>query len=86
MSNGPLTFEELASVINSCAGVPVSGEELAGDPLRSFADLNVDSLGLLGIVAELERRYGIPLGTEAEQCASPHELLNFVNAQITSGV
>ncbi len=86
MSDGPLTFDELASIITERAGIPVDGEELASDPAQSFADLNVDSLGLLGIVAELERRYGIPLGPEAEQCASPHELLNFVNAQITSGV
>jgi minimal PKS acyl carrier protein len=82
MPTNALTTRELAEVITRCAGVAVNASTLGSRPLTSFEDLEVDSLGVLGVVAELERRYDVTLGTEAEQCATPRELLAMVNEQL----
>lgn len=86
MSHGPLELDELASIISRSAGISVTGGELAGRPEATFTELEVDSLALLGIVGELERRFGVSLSPYAEKCPSPQELRDFVNSQITSGV
>ncbi|MDX6356497.1 MAG: minimal acyl carrier protein, partial [Streptomyces sp.] len=51
-----------------------------------FTDFELDSLGLLGIVSELEKRYARPIGEEAETCKTPRDFLDNVNAQLTAGV
>lgn len=82
-ASAPLSHEALAEVITRCAGAGTDGTTLR-DTRPTFADLEVDSLGLLGIVADLEQTLGIRLGSEAEQCASPEELLAMANAQLRS--
>ncbi|MFG3253167.1 acyl carrier protein [Streptomyces sp. NPDC048172] len=79
-SEKPLTYEMLAEVIKTSAGVPLDPAGLEAPEAR-FKDLGVDSLGLLGIVAELERRCGVTLGQDAEQAPSPHELVGIVRAE-----
>jgi minimal PKS acyl carrier protein len=74
-----LTFEELASLMKSCAGLTVDPRAMQSSPDSTFGDFGLDSLGLLGIVAELENRHGTPLGPDAEQCKSPGALLDLVN-------
>lgn len=83
--NRRLNLAELAALMESSAGLNVSAAELESQPELSFADFGLDSLGLLGIIAELENRYGMQLGDDAEGCKSPHELVDLVNAQLTSG-
>jgi minimal PKS acyl carrier protein len=83
MPTKPPTIGELAEVITQCTGVAVDAAALASHPLTSFEDLEVDSLGVLGVVAELERRHGVILGADAEQCGTPYELLALVNEQLT---
>ena len=39
-----------------------------------FDDFGLDSLGLLGIVGELENRYGSPLPADAERCKTPRRV------------
>ncbi|OPC78382.1 curamycin polyketide synthase [Embleya scabrispora] len=83
--NGPLTHEELAALMKSCAGVTADPEQLRR-PDATFDEFGLDSLGLLGIVSELERRYQFPLGADVDQCKTPHEFLETTNSQLTSGV
>lgn len=73
-----LTFEELASLMKSCAGLTVDPRAMETSPDSTFADFGLDSLGLLGIVAELENRHGLQLGADAEQCRTPGAFLDLV--------
>ncbi|GLF95482.1 acyl carrier protein [Streptomyces yaizuensis] len=73
-----LSHEELAEVITRCAGARTDAAALR-TTRPTFQDLGVDSLGLLGIVAELEQMFGIRLGDDAERCSSPDELLATTN-------
>jgi minimal PKS acyl carrier protein len=82
--SGSFTIDELAHVIAQHAGVNVDHADWDGDP--TFAELGIDSLGRLGIIAELERRLGISLEGPIEGCTTPLELLRYVNAQPTLGV
>ncbi|MEU4834406.1 acyl carrier protein [Streptosporangium sp. NPDC023615] len=79
-----LTYEELAEIVSKSAGVRVAPETLESDSVR-FEDIEVDSLGLLSIVAELERRYRLELGVEAESSETPRELVDMVNTLTPKG-
>ncbi|MFI6587367.1 acyl carrier protein [Embleya sp. NPDC050493] len=83
--NGPLTYEELAALMKTCAGVTADPERMSL-PGSTFEEFGLDSLGLLGIVSELERRYQFPLGADVDQCKTPREFLETTNSQLTSGV
>lgn len=74
-----ITIEELAEIITTCVGVEVDVPALASSPSATFSDLDVDSLGLLSVVAELENRFGLILGAEAEETKTPHQLADVVN-------
>jgi minimal PKS acyl carrier protein len=82
--HGPVTFQELADLMKSRAGLTVDPWEMESSPATTFEELNLDSLGLLGIVAELENRHGHKIGGEAETCKTPHEFLTSVNAQLAA--
>lgn len=77
-----MTLEDLAPLLATCCGASVTGEQLTASPGTTFADLDVDSLGRIGLAAELERRAGVPLGPEAEECTTPYELVALFNAVI----
>jgi minimal PKS acyl carrier protein len=80
-----LTFEELAALMKKAAGVTVDPQDLERRADSPFADFGLDSLGLLGIVGELENRHGRALPTDAERCKSPRAFLNLVNSALTTG-
>ncbi len=84
MDNGNtrLSFEELAELFKVRAGVPVDPQEMVERPEATFADFGLDSLALLGIVGELENRYAIPIGADAEACKTPGELVDLVNSAL----
>ncbi|MER5928862.1 acyl carrier protein [Streptomyces sp. NPDC002054] len=81
----PLTVEELSALMKRSAGVTVDPAVLAARPDAPFADYGLDSLGLLGIVAELEKRHGHPLPIEVDQCKTPATFLNLVNDSLMTG-
>ncbi len=56
-----VTLIELASLMKKAAGVSVDPEDLEKSSDSPFGTLGLDSLGLLGIVGELENRYSQPL-------------------------
>ncbi|GAA3225839.1 hypothetical protein GCM10020256_35790 [Streptomyces thermocoprophilus] len=56
-----ITVEELSELMRKAAGVTVPPEELEQQYDTTFDVLGIDSLGLLGVVGELEKRYGAAL-------------------------
>ncbi|GGX65406.1 acyl carrier protein [Streptomyces fructofermentans] len=80
-----VTFHELATLMKQSAGVTVDPRELEQAPETPFASFGLDSLGLLGIVGELENRYSRPLPPDAERCKSPREFLDLVNSTLKAG-
>ncbi|MGG7575347.1 acyl carrier protein [Streptomyces sirii] len=74
-----LTLDELASLMKSAAGLTVDPKDLANRADLTFAEFGLDSLGLLGIVGELENRHGRPMPTDAERCKTPRDFLALVN-------
>lgn len=79
-----ITAEELAELMKKCTGVTVAPEELGRDE-TVFEQLGVDSLGLLGIVGELENRYGTPMPPDAERSRTPRQFLDLVNTALLAG-
>lgn len=70
------TYQELASVILQCGGITVSIHRLS-HRRTTFADIGVDSLGMLAVVRELEHRRRVDLGaTAAQDCRTPHQLMS----------
>jgi minimal PKS acyl carrier protein len=79
-----ITVEELAELMKKSAGVTVAPEELRQND-TGFDRLGVDSLGLLGIVGELENRYGTPMPPDAERSKTPRQFLDLVNSALLAG-
>lgn len=80
-----LTYEELAALMKSGAGVSVDPQQMENSPGSAFDEYGLDSLGLLGIVAALENRYGHPLPVDADRCKTPREFLDLVNNTLVTG-
>ncbi|MFR9794390.1 phosphopantetheine-binding protein [Streptomyces sp. MS06] len=80
-----ITVEELAELMKTAAGVTVAPEELQQRFDSGFDTLGLDSLGLLGIVGELENRYGTPMPADAERSRTPRQFLDLVNSAIPAG-
>ena len=85
MLTDPVTFDELATLMKGRAGLSVDPQVMADRPDTPFEQFGLDSLGLLGIVAELENRYGHSIGNEPELCKTPGDFLDLVNDQLTTG-
>ncbi|MDT0573644.1 acyl carrier protein [Streptomyces sp. DSM 3412] len=80
-----ITVEELSELMKKAAGVTVTPEELQQRYESGFDALGIDSLGLLGIVGELENRYGTPMPPDAEKAKSPRQFLDQVNSALMAG-
>ncbi|MFE6869410.1 acyl carrier protein [Kitasatospora sp. NPDC057692] len=82
MSN-TLSYPELAALIQARAGVVIDPGALER-PGAAFDEFGVDSLGLLGVVGELENRHGVKVTNGAESAKTPAEFLDLVNAAVTA--
>ncbi|MFE1885625.1 acyl carrier protein [Streptomyces diastatochromogenes] len=80
-----ITVEELAALMKKAAGVTVPPDLLLEQGESGFDALGVDSLGLLGIVGELENRHGTPMPPDAERCKTPRQFLDLVNSTLMAG-
>ncbi|CBG71401.1 MULTISPECIES: acyl carrier protein [Streptomyces] len=80
-----ITVEELSELMKKAAGVTVTPEELQRRLESGFDVIGIDSLGLLGIVGELENRYGTPMPPDAEKSRSPRQFLDQVNTALMAG-
>ncbi|MFE9449895.1 acyl carrier protein [Streptomyces sp. NPDC006739] len=80
-----ITVEELAELMKKAAGITVPAPELQQRCDSGFDTLGIDSLGLLGIVGELENRHGAPMPPDAERCKTPRQFLDLVNSALPAG-
>ncbi|MFF5183278.1 acyl carrier protein [Streptomyces sp. NPDC000345] len=80
-----ITVEELSELMKKAAGITVPPAELQERSDTGFDELGIDSLGLLGIVGELENRYGAPMPPDAERCKTPRQFLDLVNSALPAG-
>ncbi|MFI7007621.1 acyl carrier protein [Streptomyces sp. NPDC050145] len=80
-----VTYDELAGLMKKAAGITVDPRELAQDPDAPFDARGIDSLGLLGIVGEIENRYGRSLPPDSERCKTPRAFLDLVNNALKAG-
>ncbi|POX56749.1 curamycin polyketide synthase [Streptomyces sp. Ru71] len=80
-----VTYSELSDLMKRTAGVVVDPQELEQRSASGFDSFGLDSLGLLGIVAELEKRHAVGLPENAEKCKTPAEFLALVNDALTKG-
>jgi aromatase len=81
MSRNELTPEALSELVTRCTGVTVTGALLRDRPGASFADLGIDSLGVLGVITACERASGVR-EIELGDCPTPAALLAAVNAKL----
>ncbi|MFE4519524.1 acyl carrier protein [Kitasatospora sp. NPDC056651] len=82
MSN-TLSYPELAALLEARAGVAVDPGDLER-PGAQFETFGVDSLGLLGVVGELENRHGLKVTSGAESAKTPAEFLQLVNSSLAT--
>jgi aromatase len=61
---------QLSEIVKTVAGVQIDGAQIEQNPAVTFDDLGVDSLGLLGVLAAIERQYGVQLHADIEDCRS----------------
>lgn len=72
---------ELAGLISRCTGVTLTDRQLA-DPTKTFSDLGIDSLGLMGVLAELKRSHGVHRDVEMNTEQTPRELLAVLESEV----
>lgn len=80
-----VTIEELAALMKRTAGVSVDPLVLEQQSDSGWDTFGLDSLGLLGIVAELEKRHGRGLPEQMERCKTPADFLAAVNDVLAKG-
>lgn len=80
-----VTVDELAVLMKKAAGITVEPQELKQAAESPFDSFGLDSLGLLGIVGELENRYSLSLPPDSERCRTPREFLDLVNSTLKAG-
>lgn len=80
-----ITVEELSELMKKAAGVTVAPQELQQRCDSGFDSLGIDSLGLLGIVGELENMHGTQMPPDAERCKTPRQFLDLVNSTFMAG-
>jgi minimal PKS acyl carrier protein len=78
--------DDLTSIMRVCAGMEDT-TDLEGAALdRSYEEMGYDSLAVLEIQAQIERRFGVPLGDDAlEYMSSPGSTISYVNGLLQAG-
>jgi hypothetical protein len=90
MRKGPLTEQELMDTAAAVCGAGRDSRPASSATVTTSAP-GTNYLGLTSgqferVIAELERRFYIPLLGEALQCRSRAQLVAVINTQVTSGV
>ncbi|WP_078910406.1 acyl carrier protein [Streptomyces sp. NRRL S-87] len=80
-----LTVQQLAALMKNAAGVAVDPEALETAADSGFDTFGLDSLGLLGIISDLENNHGTAMPPEAERCRTPREFIDLVNSTLAAG-
>ena len=80
-----VTIDDLAELMKRTAGVSVDPLILEEESGSGWDTFGLDSLGLLGIVAELEKRHGMGLPEQMERCKTPADFLAVVTGVLMTG-
>ncbi|MGC9668390.1 acyl carrier protein [Planosporangium sp. 12N6] len=75
-----ITTQDLAALLDAGAGLKIPAASLTPD--TQLATLGIDSLALLGLTAEIERRHQVKLSMDAGGSTSVGEFLRSVNDQL----
>ncbi|HLH58984.1 MAG TPA: acyl carrier protein [Streptosporangiaceae bacterium] len=74
------TLDELADMLRSCAG---EAEQLELD--RTFEELGYDSLAVMEVASQIERRYGVSIAEdELAEAENPRLLIEAVNSSLAT--
>jgi aromatase len=84
MSGRYLSLDALGDVVRTKTGVAVDPQALAVAPL-TVSELGIDSLGWLGVITEVENRFGVTLDASAESISTLTELVVAVNGAVAAG-
>ena len=85
------TLAELGEIVRISTGVDIDINAVESRPTVTFEELDVDSLGLLSVIASLEKQYGVELGVDVEECETFGHLIGAVEealgaaAPVTAG-
>jgi hypothetical protein len=85
MITGPLTMRELFEVVATVYGDPMR-PDTAGERSEEANCLGLPFGRFAEVIAVLEQCFFVPLLPEALRCATPTELVQLINTQVTSGV
>ncbi|GII23473.1 acyl carrier protein [Planosporangium mesophilum] len=77
-----ITAQDLAVLLDAGAGLKIPVTDLTPD--AQLASLGIDSLALLGLTAEIERRYQVKLSTETGGSMAVADFLSSVNTQLVA--
>lgn len=80
MNRNDITLADLATLLTTKTGAQVDPDGI--DDSTTFADIGVDSLGLLGVITSIEESNGVSLPSEAQQIESVKEFLAVVNDNV----
>jgi acyl carrier protein len=77
-----ITAQDLTALLDAGAGLKIPDTDLTPD--TQLASLGIDSLALLGLTAEIERRYRVKLSAETGGSMSVADFLSSVNTQLVA--
>jgi minimal PKS acyl carrier protein len=81
------TLDDLREIMRTSVGVD-DEVDLAGEIADSeFADLGYDSLAVLELASQVQRRYSVAISDEAAlELTTPTKIVNYVNERLTEAV
>lgn len=78
-----LNLDVLRDIMNTCSGAEDAGDISGEIGDVEFRELGYDSLAVLEIVSQVQRRFGVAVPDEAvERIQTPGQLLSFVNSSV----
>lgn len=82
------TLDELRELMQTCAGVEDDIDLSAEIDDIEFADLGYDSLAVLEVASQVQRKYGVPMPDECvEYMKTPRTAVAYINEQfVKAGV
>jgi minimal PKS acyl carrier protein len=77
------TLDDLREIMRASVGVE-EGVDLDGDiGDTEFAEMGYDSLAVLELASQVQRRYGVPIPDEAAlEMTTPRKAIEFINTRL----
>jgi aromatase len=76
---------DLIGMIKTAAGVEIDARQMQQNPQATFTDLGVDSLGLFGVFAAIEKKYGLEINADVDDCRTLADLEAIVGLETDPG-